>query len=407
MGDGLANVTPLRALGDGNTAITSMAAVGSRIADEIDEILPVMGATYRREVPEYAAMPPDEFANVLEVSRAWVLRFVEHLVDGAERPVHDRAALLAAGRRRQEMGLSLDAAMHVFRAASRAGWNVLSDASAEIDPTVVSELAARWIEYVDHSATSFAEGHTTATSEHLRRVDARRQALLSDLLAAEDEAAARAVGARHAVHLADRYSPVLVATSEPFSVEDRLRQVLPRDAILGARSDHVLALLPATGSDGVPPGLDIAAAEGPVAHGDPARPGGGLTTEVARAESVLQAMLVVGGGGVHGPGSLLLHRVVREHDALERHLRDRVLAVIAHADPDGIFRETLRAFADHGSVRDVAEQLFVHPNTVTYRLRRVRELTGLDPRVPTQSAVLVLALALQDVIEDSAQEAER
>jgi DNA-binding PucR family transcriptional regulator len=34
----------------------------------------------------------------------------------------------------------------------------------------------------------------------------------------------------------------------------------------------------------------------------------------------------------------------------------------------------------------------VHPNTVAYRLRRVRELTGLDARVPTDAALLVIAL---------------
>jgi sugar diacid utilization regulator len=33
---------------------------------------------------------------------------------------------------------------------------------------------------------------------------------------------------------------------------------------------------------------------------------------------------------------------------------------------------------------------------VTYRLNRVRELTGLDPRVPTDATLLTLALALEE-----------
>jgi DNA-binding PucR family transcriptional regulator len=35
----------------------------------------------------------------------------------------------------------------------------------------------------------------------------------------------------------------------------------------------------------------------------------------------------------------------------------------------------------------------VHANTVLYRLKRVRVLTGLDPRVPAEAALLVLGLS--------------
>jgi len=36
----------------------------------------------------------------------------------------------------------------------------------------------------------------------------------------------------------------------------------------------------------------------------------------------------------------------------------------------------------------------VHANTVAYRLARVRDLTGLDPRVPQDAVLLVLGLGL-------------
>ncbi|MFT3660435.1 MAG: helix-turn-helix domain-containing protein [Gordonia sp. (in: high G+C Gram-positive bacteria)] len=36
--------------------------------------------------------------------------------------------------------------------------------------------------------------------------------------------------------------------------------------------------------------------------------------------------------------------------------------------------------------------MFVHPNTYTYRLRRIGELTGLDPTVPHESRMLAAAL---------------
>jgi PucR C-terminal helix-turn-helix domain len=39
----------------------------------------------------------------------------------------------------------------------------------------------------------------------------------------------------------------------------------------------------------------------------------------------------------------------------------------------------------------------VHPNTVVYRLRRIRELTGRDPRIMDELVVLFLALKLAEL----------
>ena len=63
---------------------------------------------------------------------------------------------------------------------------------------------------------------------------------------------------------------------------------------------------------------------------------------------------------------------------------------LAGRDHDGLITSTLRTFLATGSVPDTAKREVVHPNTVLYRLKRVRELTGLDPRVPADAAVLVL-----------------
>lgn len=54
---------------------------------------------------------------------------------------------------------------------------------------------------------------------------------------------------------------------------------------------------------------------------------------------------------------------------------------------------TLRVFLATGSVTRTAEAQFCHRNTVQNRLRRCHELTGLDPLIPEQAAVLVIALA--------------
>ena len=54
---------------------------------------------------------------------------------------------------------------------------------------------------------------------------------------------------------------------------------------------------------------------------------------------------------------------------------------------------TLAAFLESGSALEAcARALFVHPNTVRYRLRRVTELTGLRPTDPRDSLVLRMAV---------------
>jgi DNA-binding PucR family transcriptional regulator len=57
--------------------------------------------------------------------------------------------------------------------------------------------------------------------------------------------------------------------------------------------------------------------------------------------------------------------------------------------------ETLSAFLEQtSSLEATARVLFVHPNTVRYRLRRVTEITGYAPADPRHALALRLALAL-------------
>jgi DNA-binding PucR family transcriptional regulator len=57
--------------------------------------------------------------------------------------------------------------------------------------------------------------------------------------------------------------------------------------------------------------------------------------------------------------------------------------------------ETLTAFLDQGgSIEGTARILFVHPNTVRYRLRRVLDLTGLAPNDARHAFTLRIALVL-------------
>jgi DNA-binding PucR family transcriptional regulator len=58
---------------------------------------------------------------------------------------------------------------------------------------------------------------------------------------------------------------------------------------------------------------------------------------------------------------------------------------------------TLSAYLDAGlNVTKSAATLFVNPNTVVYRLRRIKELCGRDPHDPCDLLVLSLAMRLVD-----------
>jgi DNA-binding PucR family transcriptional regulator len=57
--------------------------------------------------------------------------------------------------------------------------------------------------------------------------------------------------------------------------------------------------------------------------------------------------------------------------------------------------ETLRCYLEGGSTLEgTARVLFVHANTVRYRLRRAHEVTGLNPIDPRDAYTLRVALTL-------------
>ncbi|MEU8191681.1 helix-turn-helix domain-containing protein, partial [Micromonospora carbonacea] len=77
-------------------------------------------------------------------------------------------------------------------------------------------------------------------------------------------------------------------------------------------------------------------------------------------------------------------------------LAARRLAPLAHLRPAQ--REsllvTLHSWLRHwGSRAEVASELYVHPQTVSYRIRRLRELYGDDLTDPTARTELLLVLA--------------
>lgn len=74
-------------------------------------------------------------------------------------------------------------------------------------------------------------------------------------------------------------------------------------------------------------------------------------------------------------------------------LASRVVAPLDDADPTGVLTETLGAYLRHsGAARAIGDELFIHRNTLAYRIRRIETLLGVDLQDGETRATLLLAL---------------
>jgi hypothetical protein len=90
---------------------------------------------------------------------------------------------------------------------------------------------------------------------------------------------------------------------------------------------------------------------------------------------------------------LLPERALAGDAAARRVLRQDVFGALTKAG--GELLDTLDAFFAAGGVLEgAARALFVHPNTVRYRLRRVGEVTGFTPSAPRDAFALRMALTI-------------
>lgn len=94
---------------------------------------------------------------------------------------------------------------------------------------------------------------------------------------------------------------------------------------------------------------------------------------------------------------LLPERALAGDGHARRALAAQIYAPLAGAG--GGLLDTLVRFLDSGSsVEAAARMLFVHPNTVRYRLRRIQEISGYSPTDPRDAYALRLALTLGRLI---------
>jgi DNA-binding PucR family transcriptional regulator len=111
------------------------------------------------------------------------------------------------------------------------------------------------------------------------------------------------------------------------------------------------------------------------------------------AEAIAGMNAVAGWSGAPRPVTareLLPERALLGDTSAIAALDADVMRPLADAGP--ALAETLDAYLDSGgAIEACARKLFVHPNTVRYRLKRIADFTGRDPTLPRDAYVLRVA----------------
>lgn len=96
---------------------------------------------------------------------------------------------------------------------------------------------------------------------------------------------------------------------------------------------------------------------------------------------------------------LLEVMLLSNRDVSQRLVADYLGPLAAHP----LLAETVQVYIELGqSAQAAADRLVVHVNTIAYRLRRVRDLTGHDLRVPADAVKFSLALRTRELLTEAA-----
>ena len=363
-----------------NTDDRPWSALPARLGDALRPGLPALVgeiiAAIAEAVPEYDRPLRGDFGRGL---RTGVEQALSQFIDliGAEEAAPRGGVYRALGRGEHRVGRSLDALQAAYRTGARVAWRRSGEAAARagIDPADQRLLAEAIFAYIDQLAAESVAGYAAAQARVAGEDERRRRQLVQALVAGEpraavEEAAAEArwplpgtlavVSTPEAERAAARLGPGAVAAEELLVVAD---PQAPGDRLRRALGD-----VPA----GVGP--SVAVEQAPLSH-----------------RLALAARSIAERGPVIADERLPDLLLAADPDLAQR-LADRALAPLAD-DRSGRLTETLRVWLDaQGHHPTVAATLFIHPQTVRYRLARLRERLGGALDDPDQRLALQLAL---------------
>jgi hypothetical protein len=350
-------------------------------------------------LPWFRGLPADQRAWVMLVAQSGVQSLVDWLRrdDQTKRTQEVSEEIFDAAPRALARMISLQQTVALIKVTIDVVEEQVPELAAPGEEGVLREAILRYSREV-----AFAAARVYARAAESRGTwDARLQALLVDALLRGDSSdvlasRAAALGWSDAppVAVAVGRSPGGEANAVLLAVH-RLARRIGVEVFGGVHGDRLVTVIGGA-ADPIAAGEKLAAAfgDGPIVVG-PAVPSLDEATTSARA-ALAGYRAAAAWPTAPRPVSaddLLPERALAGDAEARRILRQAVFGSVSRAG--GELLETLDAFLTHGGALEAtARAMFVHPNTVRYRMRRVAEITGYLPLQSRDAFALRIALAL-------------
>jgi hypothetical protein len=406
-------------LAGSETVRAERARILASLLGRIDELTEAGVAAIRAEIPAYAAQRDERFlADLANQIRLVYSTSLSAMLD--ERPVtpDDIAFVRGAAMRRAEAGFGLEEYLAAFRIGQLVLWDAMVAAAETPEGREAAlTLATPLIRLINFASTHAGQGYVEYRQLAIAEGDRERRDLLELLLAGELPArgplhalakghgigaetsmlvvAAVSVGPR-ATPEATQAASIAVARaglSESTLVVVRQGEIVAVPVVratgdaeaLCARIDELQERLNAVGTP-------VAVGASTIAAGVGELPRAYLEARAARE------CLAGESGLVAIPRLTPFAYLVLRADETVRRLVDPRLTAFLDEDlaRDGVLSSTVQAFAAADlNLRAAAERLHVHPNSAQYRLRRVEERSGRNPRRIADLLDLLVAIELR------------
>jgi hypothetical protein len=380
------------------------------VVEALQAVLPQMAertvTAVTVEVPSYTRAFSGRMGQVIENAVQMALGAFLRLAvreDGSDpaatlRPALDGAYELGRGEARQ--GRTMDALLSAYRVGARVAWQELSAIAVDagLSAATVARVAELVFAFIDELSASSVAGHSDelATTGRVRQRYLER--LAKQLLAGEAPEVLRASAEQADWRPPETLTAVVVAEAQTRGLAARFGQstLQLNEDLPGVEPSEALAVLLVPDLNGRHRAQLRSALQGRRALVGPARPWMEVRSSYRRALRARELNIADDVEIVDTDEHLVELVLTADREAADD-LRRGVLAPLAQLRPNTAARlaETLRSWVLHQGQRDaVAADLFVHAQTVRYRMTQLRELYGdklNDPRT-----ILEITVALGD-----------
>ena len=353
-------------------------------------------AAMSERLPWFHRLTADQRAGVLFVTQTGAANFVGWLRSPAATP-HLTAEAFRAAPPDLARRVTLRQTVELVRIAIEVFEQRMPELAA--DARERAELDRAVMRFGREVAFAAATVYASA-AESRGAWDARLEALVVDSVVRGDDE--EALLSRAAALGWDPSTPAVVLVGDPPADETpdplhAVRRAAYRAGTTVLLGVHGARLVMVLSGDVEPDRLAVLAeafGDGPVVVGPPV---GGLVAAHASASGALAGHRAVAAWPAAprpvDAEALLPERILAgDAGAVESALRE-VAAPLREAG--GALTETVESYLAHAGVLEAcARSLFVHPNTVRYRLRRVADLTGRHPGDARGALLLRMAIAL-------------